>query len=43
MNEAQTRLNLIDPAIRAAGWTKDNDCQMLVEQSACVRPWGQAP
>ena len=35
MNEAQTRLNLIDPAIRAASWTKDNDCQMLVEQSAC--------
>ena len=35
MNEAQTRLNLIDPAIRAAGWTKGNDCQMLVEQSAC--------
>ena len=35
MNEPQTRLDLIDPAIRAAGWTKDNDCQMLVEQSAC--------
>ena len=35
MNEAQTRLDLIDPAIRAAGWTKENDCQILVEQSAC--------
>ena len=35
MNEAQTRLDLIDPAIRAAGWTKANGCQMLVEQSAC--------
>ena len=35
MNEAQTRLELIDPAIRAAGWTKENDCQILVEQSAC--------
>ncbi len=35
MNEAQTRLELIDPAIRAAGWTKANGCQMLVEQSAC--------
>jgi type I restriction enzyme R subunit len=35
MNEAQTRLELIDPAIRAAGWTKENDCQVLVEQSAC--------
>ena len=35
MNEAQTRLNLIDPAIRAAGWTAANGCQMLVEQSAC--------
>ena len=35
MNEAQTRLDLIDPAIRAAGWTKANGCQVLVEQSAC--------
>ena len=35
LNEAQTRLELIDPAIRAAGWTKDNDCHVLVEQSAC--------
>ena len=35
MNEAQTRLDLIDPAIRAAGWTEENDCQVLVEQSAC--------
>ncbi len=35
MNEAQTRLELIDPAIQAAGWTKANNCQMLVEQSAC--------
>ena len=34
MNEAQTRLELIDPAIQAAGWTKANNCQMLVEQSA---------
>ena len=33
MNEAQTRLNLIDPAIRAAGWTAENDCQVLVEQT----------
>jgi type I restriction enzyme R subunit len=33
MNEAQTRLNLIDPAIRAAGWTEENDCQVLVEQT----------
>ncbi len=35
MNEAQTRLELIDPAIRAAGWTAANGCRMLVEQSAC--------
>ncbi|MBQ3748622.1 MAG: hypothetical protein II863_14560 [Kiritimatiellae bacterium] len=35
MNEPQTRLELIDPSIRAAGWTKANNCQMLVEQSAC--------
>ena len=35
MNEAQTRLELIDPAIRAAGWTKANGCHVLVEQSAC--------
>ena len=35
MNEAQTRFDLIDPAIRAAGWTDMNDCQVLVEQSAC--------
>ena len=35
MNEAQTREDLINPAIRAAGWTKANNCQMLVEQSAC--------
>lgn len=32
MNEAQTRLNLIAPVIRAAGWTVENDCQALVEQ-----------
>ena len=35
MNEPQTRLDLIDPAIRAAGWTAANGCRMLVEQSAC--------
>ena len=35
MNEAQTREDLITPAIRAAGWTKENQCQILVEQSAC--------
>ena len=34
MNEAQTRKDLIDPAIEAAGWTKANGCQVLVEQSA---------
>ena len=34
MNEAQTRKDLIDPAIEKAGWTKANGCQMLVEQSA---------
>ena len=35
MNEAQTREDLINPAIRAAGWTAENDCKVLVEQSAC--------
>ena len=35
MNEPQTRLDLIDPAIRAAGWTAANGSRMLVEQSAC--------
>ena len=35
MNEAQTRKDLIDPAIESAGWTKANGCQVLVEQSAC--------
>ena len=35
MNEAQTREDLITPAIRAAGWTKENQCQILVEQAAC--------
>ena len=35
MNEPQTRLDLIDPAIEKAGWTKANGCQVLVEQSAC--------
>ena len=35
MNEAQTREDLINPAIRKAGWTTANGCQMLVEQSAC--------
>ena len=35
MNEAQTRKDLIDPAIEKAGWTKANGCQVLVEQSAC--------
>ena len=34
MNEEQTRKDLIDPAIEAAGWTKENGCQVLVEQSA---------
>ena len=34
MNEAQTREDLITPAIRAAGWTAENNCQILVEQSA---------
>ena len=34
MNEAQTRKDLIDPAIEAAGWTKANGCQVLVEQAA---------
>ena len=34
MNEAQTRKDLIDPAIEKAGWTKANGCQVLVEQSA---------
>ena len=35
MNEAQTRLDLIDPALAAAGWTAANGCRVLVEQSAC--------
>ena len=35
MNEAQTREDLINPAIRAAGWTAANGCRMLVEQNAC--------
>ena len=41
MNEAQTRLNLIDPAIRAAGWTEENDCQVLVEQTVAPGRVGQ--
>ena len=39
MNEPQTRLDLIDPAIRTAGWTAANGCRMLVD--ACA-PFGFA-
>lgn len=34
MNEAQTRLDLIDPALRAAGWGVVEGSRILVEQSA---------
>ncbi len=33
MNEAQTRLNYIDPALRAAGWGEVEGSRILVEQS----------
>ena len=35
MDEAQTRKDLIDPAIDKSGWAKENDCQVQVEQMAC--------
>ena len=34
MNEAQTRLDLIDPALREAGWGMVEGSRILVEQSA---------
>jgi type I restriction enzyme R subunit len=34
MNEAQTRLDHIDPALRAAGWGSVEGSRILVEQSA---------
>ena len=34
MNEAQTRLDHIDPALRAAGWGVVEGSRILVEQSA---------
>jgi len=38
MNEAQTRLNKIDPKLRDAGWNVVSDSQILVEQSAYIAP-----
>ena len=37
MNEAQTRLDLIDPALREAGWGVVEGSRILVEQSAKER------
>lgn len=36
MNEAQTRLNKIDPKLRDAGWGIVPGSQILVEQSAYI-------
>ena len=38
MNEAQTRLNKIDPKLRNAGWGLVPGSQILVEQSAYIAP-----
>ena len=38
MNEAQTRLNKIDPKLRDAGWSIVPSSKILVEQSAYIAP-----
>ena len=38
MNEAQTRLNKIDPKLRDAGWGIVPGSNILVEQSAYIAP-----
>ena len=38
MNEAQTRLNKIDPKLRDAGWSIVPGSKILVEQSAYIAP-----
>jgi len=38
MNEAQTRLNKIDPKLRDAGWSIVPQSEILVEQSAYIAP-----
>ena len=38
MNEAQTRLNKIDPRLRDAGWSIIPGSKILVEQSAYIAP-----
>ena len=38
MNEAQTRLNKIDPMLRDAGWSIVPGSKILVEQSAYIAP-----
>ena len=38
MNEAQTRLNKIDPKLQAAGWGIFPGSKILVEQSAYIAP-----
>ena len=38
MNEAQTRLNKIDPKLREAGWSIVPGSKILVEQSAYIAP-----
>ena len=38
MNEAQTRLNKIDPKLRDAGWGIVPGSKILVEQSAYIAP-----
>ena len=38
MNEAQTRLNKIDPKLRDAGWSIVPGSKILLEQSAYIAP-----
>lgn len=38
MNEAQTRLDKIDPKLRDAGWGIVTGSKILVEQSAYIAP-----
>ena len=41
MNEAQTRKDLIDPALRAAGW-EEAPAKVAVEQVVAEAVWAQA-
>ena len=40
MNEADTRANLVEPKLRAAGWTGSQVTREFFYQREGLRPWG---